>query len=113
MQVESITMVTIDRPPDIMTPEQAADYLQVNRETIYRYIRQGRLRASRIGRTYRIPRQGIEHLLWTTRTRPDIHIRDYSRDEIEQFLRDDEMDAETRRIAKSFGFDPDRATSDS
>ena len=25
---------------EVMTPEQAAEYLQVNRETIYRYIRQ-------------------------------------------------------------------------
>lgn len=99
-------MVTTDRTPEIMTPEQAADYLQVNRETIYRYIRQGRLRASRIGRTYRIPRQGIERLLWTTRTRPDIHVREFSRDEIEQFLRDDEMDDAAQRIAESFGFDP-------
>jgi excisionase family DNA binding protein len=106
-------MVTVDRPPEIMTPEQAADYLQVNRETIYRYIRQGRLRASRIGRAYRIPRQGIEHLLWTTRTRPDIYIRDYSRGEIDQFLRDDEMDADAKRIAESFGFDPNRETQDS
>lgn len=106
-------MVTTDRQPEIMTPEQAADYLQVNRETIYRYIRQGRLRASRIGRTYRIPRQGIEQLLWTTRTRPDIHIREYSRDEIEQFIKFDEMDADAQRIAKSFGFDPDAETTNS
>lgn len=106
-------MVTTDRVPEIMTPEQAADYLQVNRETIYRYIRQGRLRASRIGRTYRIPRQSIERLLWTTRTRPDIYVREFSRTEIEQFLRDDEMDDKARLIARSFGFDPDGETADS
>ena len=106
-------MVTADRKPEIMTPEQAADYLQVNRETIYRYIRQGRLRASRIGRTYRIPRQGIEQLLWATRTRPDIHVREFSREEIEQFLRDDQMNDEARRIANSFGFDRRGETADS
>jgi excisionase family DNA binding protein len=106
-------MVTTDRTPEIMTPEQAADYLQVNRETIYRYIRQGRLRASRIGRTYRIPRQGIEHLLWTTRTRPDIHIREYTREEIEQFLQDDKLDAGALRIVKSFGVDPEIELTDS
>ena len=98
-------MVTTDQTPEIMTPEQAAAYLQVNRETIYRYIRQGRLRASRIGRTYRIPRHGIEHLLWTTRTRPDIHVREFSKDEIEQFMRDDVMDDDARRVASSFGLD--------
>lgn len=41
---------------DVLTPEQAAEYLQVNRETIYRYIRQGKLVASRFGRAYRIPK---------------------------------------------------------
>lgn len=108
MRTDGIAVVTTDRVPEIMTPEQAADILQVNRETIYRYIRQGRLRASRLGRTYRIPRQSVERLLWATRTRPDIHVREFSRDEIEQFLRDDELDDEARRIAESFGFDPDR-----
>ena len=39
----------------MMTPEQAADYLQLNRETIYRYIRSGRIPAIRLGRRYRIP----------------------------------------------------------
>jgi len=38
--------------PEIMTPEQAAEYLQVSRETVYRYIRQGKLAASRLGRSY-------------------------------------------------------------
>ena len=52
---------------DIFTPDQAAAYLQVNRETIYRFIRDGRLSASRLGRTYRIPRQSVERLLWSTR----------------------------------------------
>jgi excisionase family DNA binding protein len=106
-------MATTNQLPDIMTPEQAADYLQVNRETIYRYIRQGRLRASRLGRTYRIPRQGIDRLLWTTRARPDIHLREYTREEIEQFLQDDAMDDDARQIARSFGFDPDGETVDS
>ncbi len=41
---------------DVLTPEQAADYLQVNRETIYRYIREGKLVASKLGRTYRVPK---------------------------------------------------------
>ena len=41
----------------ILTPEQAADYLQVNRETIYRYIRDGKLAASRLGCGYRVPHE--------------------------------------------------------
>jgi excisionase family DNA binding protein len=61
-------MSTAERLPDIMTPEQAANYLQVNRETIYRYIRQGKLLAARLGRRYRIPRGSVEVLLRTSQT---------------------------------------------
>jgi excisionase family DNA binding protein len=66
----------MDQARDIFTPEQAAAYLQVSRETIYRYIRDGRLIASRLGRAYRIPCKSIERLLWSTRTRDDIVLRD-------------------------------------
>ncbi len=54
--------------PDILTPVQAAAYLQVNRETIYRYIREGKLLASRLGRSYRIPRTNLDLLLAATQT---------------------------------------------
>lgn len=91
----------------IMTPEQAADYLQVNRETVYRYIRDGRLLASRIGRGYRIPRRSVEQLLWSNRTRSDIALRNYSDDEIEAFLAEDrlspEAEAIVRRIERATG----------
>lgn len=87
---------------DIMTPEQAADYLQVNRETIYRYIRQGKLAASRLGRSYRIPRRSLEALLWATRNRPDLTLREYSQAEVAEFLRADELDAEAQAVAQRF-----------
>ena len=44
----------------------------MDRETIYRYIRQGKLIASRLGRSYRVPRRSLDLLLWAIRTRPDI-----------------------------------------
>jgi len=86
----------------ILTPEQAADYLQVNRETVYRYIRQGKLAASRLGRSYRIPRSSLEFLLRTTRRRPDIPLRDYTSEEIEGFLRTDVLDCEAQAIVQRF-----------
>ena len=49
----------IEQIREVMTPEQAADYLQVNRETIYRYIREGKLVASKLGRTYRLPKRSL------------------------------------------------------
>ena len=79
---------------EIFTPEQAAEYLQVDKETIYRYIRKGKLVASRLGKNYRIPKGSIDLLLWATRTREDISLREYTGGEIAEFLREDELDNE-------------------
>jgi excisionase family DNA binding protein len=87
---------------EIFTPEQAAEYLQVDRETIYRYIRQGKLVASKLGRAYRIPKGSIDLLLWATRTREDISLREYTGGEIAEFLKQDQLDEETKKIAERF-----------
>ena len=101
-------MVTaIERTREIMTPEQAARYLQVNRETVYRYIREGKLVASKLGRTYRIPKTSLDLLLWATRTRQDISLREYTSSEVAQFIRADELDDEAREIARRFSKDVD------
>jgi excisionase family DNA binding protein len=94
--------MTATTPPDIMTPDQAAAYLQVNRETVYRYIREGKLIASRLGRAYRIPRRALDSLLWTTRTRQDIILREYTGEQIAAFLADDQLDERAQEIAKRF-----------
>jgi excisionase family DNA binding protein len=57
---------------EIMTPEQVADLLQVDRETVYRLIRRRQLAATKIGRTYRIPRQDLDTFLSANSTRPDV-----------------------------------------
>ncbi len=87
---------------DILTPEQAADYLQVNRETIYRYIRDGKLAASRLGRGYRITRRSLDLLLAANRTRPDIQLRAYSDEQLAEFLEADQPDAETQELIHAF-----------
>src|SRR5438067_13938530 len=91
-----------ERVPDILTPEQAAAYLQINRETVYRYIREGKLVASKLGRTYRIPRPSLDLLLWATRTRRDVSLREYTSDEITTFLRADQLDAAAEQITQRF-----------
>ncbi len=53
---------------EIMTPEQVAEYLQLNKETVYRYIREGKLVASRLGRSYRIPKANVDLFLLATST---------------------------------------------
>jgi len=92
----------MEQKREIFMPEQAANYLQVDRETIYRYIRQGKLVASRLGRKYRIPKGSIDLLLWATRTREDITLREYTGSEIATFIRSDELDEEAREIAERF-----------
>ena len=87
---------------DVLTPEQAADYLQVNRETIYRYIREGKLVASKLGRTYRVPKRSLELLLWSTRTREDITLREYTGAEIAEFMEADRLDQEAQEIVNRF-----------
>jgi len=92
----------MDIKREIFTPEQAAEYLQLERETIYRYIRQGKLVASKLGRTYRIPKESIDLLLWATRTRKDITLREYTGREIYEFIKADELDDEANEIARRF-----------
>jgi excisionase family DNA binding protein len=88
----------LTQPPDVLTPEQAAAYLQLDRETIYRYIRDGKLVASKLGRAYRIPKRSIDLLLWATRTRPDITFRDYTGAEVDAFLAEDALDEEAQAV---------------
>lgn len=92
----------MEQKREIFTPDQAAEYLQVDRETIYRYIRQGKLVASKLGRTYRIPRGSIDLLLWATRTREDVSLREYTGSEIAEFIKEDQLDQEARKIAERF-----------
>jgi excisionase family DNA binding protein len=92
----------MEQTREVLTPEQAAEYLQVNRETIYRYIRQGKLVASKLGRTYRVPKRNLELLLWATRTRDDINLRDYTDNEITDFLAEDALDEEAEEISRNF-----------
>jgi excisionase family DNA binding protein len=57
---------------EVMTPEQVAEYLQLNTDTVYRLIRGKQLAASRIGRTYRIPKEDVETFLLSHSTRPQV-----------------------------------------
>ena len=55
---------------EIMTPEQVARYLQLNKDTVYRYIRDGKLIASKLGRNYRVPKVNVDLFLLATSTSP-------------------------------------------
>ncbi|GFP20119.1 hypothetical protein HKBW3S03_01622 [Candidatus Hakubella thermalkaliphila] len=85
---------------EIMTPEQVADYLQLNSSTVYRYIREGKLFASKIGRQYRVPKESVELLLMVTAMPQGLRLRRYGREQVQEFLREDELDQETRAKAE-------------
>jgi len=55
-----------------MTPEQVAEFLQINPATVYRYIRQHRLEASRLGRHYRITRAAVDRFLRANSNAADV-----------------------------------------
>lgn len=57
---------------EIMTPEQVAQYLQLTTDTVYRLIRSRKLAASRIGRSYRIPREDVDAFLVKSSARPQV-----------------------------------------
>lgn len=48
---------------EVLTVEQAAEYLQMHKGTIYRYIREGLLPAVRLGKVYRLLRWDVDAFL--------------------------------------------------
>lgn len=53
----------MDANDDIFTPSTAADYLHINVRTVRNFIRDGRLRAARVGRAYRIRRAWLDEFV--------------------------------------------------
>jgi excisionase family DNA binding protein len=58
---------------NLLTPEQVAEILQVHVLTIYGYIRQGKLDAVRLGRSYRITLSDFTHFIEANRIRNNKH----------------------------------------
>jgi len=60
-------MLQAETNNSLLTPEQVAGILQVHILTIYGYIREGRLDAIRLGRSYRITHQDLEQFIESNR----------------------------------------------
>jgi len=90
------------QPSETYTLDQAAEHLQVDRETIDRYIREGKLIAVKVDGRSRVPRRSLEMLLWTMRTQEDISLREYTDLDIAEFLATDQLDEEAQAIAGRF-----------
>ncbi len=98
----------MDTTRELMTPEQVADYLQISRETVYRYIRDGRLRASKMGRQYRVTKTNVDRLLEDSSTWNGIPTRIYSDEEIAAILEADKLSDEALEVLRRFNAIPRR-----
>ncbi|HEU5298004.1 MAG TPA: helix-turn-helix domain-containing protein [bacterium] len=58
---------TLVRDREVLTVEQAAEYLQIHKVTVYKYIRAGILPAAKLGKVYRIYRRDLEALMAAAR----------------------------------------------
>ena len=59
-----------DNYPEILLVEEVAEYLRVNKQTIYNLLRQGQLPAKKIGGQWRFHKQAIDDYLITQDTIP-------------------------------------------
>ena len=46
-----------------LTPQELADYLKINRNTVYRYIKMGRFTKVKIGSQTRIPESSVQKFI--------------------------------------------------
>jgi excisionase family DNA binding protein len=53
---------------NLLTPKQVAEILQIHTLTIYSYIRQGKIDAIRLGRSYRITPKDLVYFIESNRT---------------------------------------------
>jgi excisionase family DNA binding protein len=88
----------MSRTKDVLTPEGLAEYLQLTPDTVYRYIREGKLAASKLGRQYRILKEDVELLLLVTSVPGRGRLRVFSRQQVADWLQEDQIDRDTRTI---------------
>ena len=82
---------------DILTPDQVAEYLQVQPRTVLEWLRTAQLPGMKIGRLWRVRREALEGFLRLrsiTSNTPGLSakpLRDYDRDEIAEMLAADRI----------------------
>ena len=86
---------------DVLTPQEVAEYLQLTPDTVYRYIREGKLVASQLGRQYRIPKKNVELFLLATSTAGDARMRTFTRQQAGEWLEEDRIGEEAQSIGQA------------
>jgi excisionase family DNA binding protein len=85
---------------DVLTPQEVAEYLQLAPDTVYRYIKEGKLVASKLGCQYRIPKENVELFLLVTSVAGDARMRTFSGQRVAEWLEEDRVDEETQSIGQ-------------
>jgi excisionase family DNA binding protein len=67
--------VAEDRPAMLLRPEAAAGLLQISRSKLYRLVSEGRIPATRIAGSIRIPARALEAYIDSQTTWPQAPIR--------------------------------------
>ena len=58
---------------DLLTPEEAALLLRINRETVYRNLRRGRLPGTKLGGQWRLSKSQLESMMGSAHlSTPDV-----------------------------------------
>lgn len=56
--VEEVAVMAVP-PADVLTAEEAAEYLRVSRKTLYRLVSAGRIPGQKVGRSWRFRRDDL------------------------------------------------------
>ena len=56
---------------NLLTPEQVAEILRVRRDTVYAWIRAGKLPAAKLGNRYRIGEEDLQAFVEKAKTRKE------------------------------------------
>jgi excisionase family DNA binding protein len=87
---------------EIFTPDQVAEYMQINLVTIYKNIKEGRLLAFKIGKQYRITAESINLFIAENSTPRGIQLRKFSNEQIDEFLNLDGVDIKVAEKQEKF-----------
>jgi PTS system nitrogen regulatory IIA component len=78
---------------EVLTPEDAAELLQLSKYTVKDYARKGKIPAKKVGTVWRFSRKSL--LDWLSASSATPELREYTNKEIKEFLAADRLDAQT------------------
>ncbi|MEQ9094942.1 MAG: helix-turn-helix domain-containing protein [Phycisphaerales bacterium] len=65
MPTPSVPEPAADPPPDVMTVEQLAAYLQLAKSTLYKLAQEGKIPGQKVGKHWRFSKAAIDNWLTT------------------------------------------------